>query len=171
MFEVATPAKTTAFGGLDALALAMDRDVVADDGKGRVDVGVAALGDRRVVEDGVEDDVADVREADLHPGDGRMLEAVDGDVLLRGGEDLSPANIRHLLALGIPHALIPTVKDVVDRFLRGRPGLVEPDGHGGRVLVDDSDGLFEIDFGDTVDLDQPDVLGTARRRERRGSGR
>jgi hypothetical protein len=51
---------------------------------------------------------------------------------------------------------------------RRRPALIETNCHGGRILLENPDGLSGVDLGDAVRVDDCDVLGTCRGRNGRG---
>jgi len=151
-------------GSIHADGFAVDEEMVADDGGIVRNFGIAALVRDCGISVGTQC-IAVVHDANFQLGNRLGLVAVDGNVFVVG----PPVDRIGLAAPVTEDVLAIVVKDAVDR-VGGSPGLVESDGHCGRVLVKNPDGLSEVDLGKTIGFEDGDVLGTRRGEQRRRAG-
>jgi len=110
-----------------------------------------------------------VRDANVQIGNWLMMIAMDGNILVV----TPPDDRRHLVALVHEGVMAVVVKDAVDLVVGladGSPGLEEPDGHCGRVLGYNPDGLSGVDLSVSKGFEDSDVLRTRRGGHRREAG-
>jgi hypothetical protein len=118
-------------------------------------IGIAALSDFGVVSCGIQRPAA-VHDANFQQGKRLGMVALDSDVFVID----RPYYVVGYVALLAEATVSVAVIYPVDGAARRCPALIETDCHGGRILLENPDGLPGVDLSDAVRVDNCDVLGT-----------